>query len=135
MCLLFLSDRIHHKYIIYQLNRWKCSALFEDCATAVGGAVATCATVAEGGGASFASAASAGRWMSSSRWMRKGHRPLALDKEGPLVNERSHEGGMVAACGGVWAAPFFLPWNQADLILGKSGQPFFWPLYFKLGPF
>ena len=28
----------------------------------------------------------------------------------------------------------FLPWNQADLIFGKSGQPFFWPLYFKVGP-
>ena len=30
----------------------------------------------------------------------------------------------------------FLPWNQADLILGKSGQPFFGPcLIFKLGSF
>ena len=34
-----------------------------------------------------------------------------------------------------WRAPFFLPWNQVDLILRKSGQPFFGPLYFKLGPF
>ena len=32
-------------------------------------------------------------------------------------------------------APFFLPWNQIDLILRKSGQPFLGPLYFKLGPF
>ena len=33
-------------------------------------------------------------------------------------------------------APFFLPWNQVDLILGKSGQPFFGPcLVFKLGSF
>ena len=31
-------------------------------------------------------------------------------------------------------APFFLPWNQVDLIFGKSGQPFFGPLYFELGP-
>ena len=30
-------------------------------------------------------------------------------------------------------APFFLPWNQVDLIFGKSGQPFFGPLYFELG--
>ena len=30
--------------------------------------------------------------------------------------------------------PFFSPWNQVDLIFGKSGQPFFGPLYFKLGP-
>ena len=31
-------------------------------------------------------------------------------------------------------APFFLPWNQVDLIFRKSGQPFFGPLYFELGP-
>ena len=31
-------------------------------------------------------------------------------------------------------ARFFLPWNQVDLIFGKSGQPFFGPLYFELGP-
>ena len=34
-----------------------------------------------------------------------------------------------------WLDPFFLPWNQVDLILRKSGQPFFGPLYFKLRPF
>ena len=33
-------------------------------------------------------------------------------------------------CGGT----LFLPWNQVDLIFGKSGQPVFGPLYFKLGP-
>ena len=28
----------------------------------------------------------------------------------------------------------FLPWNQVDLIFGNSGQPFFGPLYFEVGP-
>ena len=28
--------------------------------------------------------------------------------------------------------PFFLPWNQVDLILRKSGQPFFWALVFQI---
>ena len=26
----------------------------------------------------------------------------------------------------------FLPWNQVDLVLGKSGQSFFWALVFKI---
>ena len=29
-------------------------------------------------------------------------------------------------------APFFLPWNQVNLILRKSGQPFFRPWNFKI---
>ena len=28
--------------------------------------------------------------------------------------------------------PLFLPWNQVDLILRKSGQPFFWALVFQI---
>ena len=38
----------------------------------------------------------------------------------------------------VWtcaSGTLFLPWNQVALILGKSGQPFFGTLYFKLGLF
>ena len=38
-------------------------------------------------------------------------------------------------CNNDLMAPFFLSWDQVNLILEKSGQPYFGPLYFKLGPF
>ena len=72
-------------------------------------------------------------------------RPAATPSSGLLNIESA--GVMAGRCWsvsvatGVWLlfaaacpppAPFFLPWNQVDLILRKSGQPFFGALVFQI---
>ena len=74
------------------------------------------------------------------RWRRRRlHVPLALSRH-PATARTTPDGTATTrerARQGADGArhSFFLPWNQVDLIFGKSGQPFFGSLYFELGPF
>ena len=58
-----------------------------------------------------------------------------LPRDGPPTQLRGTAVGMwdeAVEGEGEKAAPFFLPWNQVDLILKKAGQPFIWALLFRI---